>query len=182
MGQSANYYNGETYTNDYLKNHATALFSDVIAAASTNDKKKFAALVEAIGMSNEKAFKIWKFAKPVLKWLDRLTVKKAARIMNFISFGKAIDKKAAKAIGDVKVKDIIFATFHSILDGSLIKHEEGTPYYIVVTQALAFPLRMVKKLKIKNGGLIRTLTHLKDASHELMTGGPLDNNNYYIKL
>ncbi len=175
-------YNGESYTNDDLKNHATALFSDVIAAASTNDKKKFAALVEAIGMSNEKAFKTWKFAKPLLKWLDKLTVKKAARLMNFISFGKAIDKKAAKEIGDTKVKDIIFATFHSILDGSLVKHEEDSPYYIVVTQALAFPLRMVKKLKIKNGGLIRTLTHLKNAAHELMTGGPLDNNNYYIKL
>lgn len=175
-------YNGETFTNEYLKNHATALFADVIAAASTNDKRKFAALVEAVGMSNEKSFKIWKFAKPVLKWLDKLTVKKAARIMNFISFGKAIDKKAAKEIGDTKVKDIIFATFHSILDGSLVKHEEGSAYYIVVTQALAFPLRLIKKLRIKNGGLIRTLTHLKNAAPELMTGGPLDNNNYYIKF
>ena len=102
--------------------------------------------------------------------------------MNFISFGKAIDKKAAKEIGDLKVKNIIFSTFHSILDGSLEKHEEGSAYYIVFTQALAFPLRLVTKLRIKNGGLIRTLTHLKNAAPELMTGGPLDNNNYFIKF
>lgn len=175
-------YNGKEYTNDYLKEHATGLFTKVIAAASSNEKDKFSALIACLGVTEEKANKIWLVAKPLLKWLDKLTIKKAARIMNFISFGKAIDKKAAKEIGDLKVKDVIFSTFHSILDGSLIKHEEGSAYYIVFTQALAFPLRLVKKLHIKNGGLIRTLTHLKNAAHELMTGGPLDNNNYFIEF
>ena len=175
-------YNGKEYTNDYLKEHATGLFTKVIAAASSNEKDKFSALIACLGVSEEKANKIWIVAKPLLKWLDKLTIKKAARIMNFISFGKAIDKKAAKEIGDLKVKDVIFSTFHSILDGSLVKHEEGSAYYIVFTQALAFPLRLVKKLHIKNNGLIRTLTHLKNAAHELMTGGPLDNNNYFIEF
>lgn len=175
-------YNGKEYTNDYLKEHATGLFTKVIAAASSNEKDKFSALIACLGVTEEKANKIWLVAKPLLKWLDKLTIKKAARIMNFISFGKAIDKKTAKEIGDLKVKDVIFSTFHSILDGSLVKHEEGSAYYIVFTQALAFPLRLVKKLHIKNGGLIRTLTHLKNAAHELMTGGPLDNNNYFIEF
>ena len=175
-------YNGKEYSNDYLKEHATGLFTKVIAAASSNEKDKFSALIACLGVTEEKANKIWLVAKPLLKWLDKLTIKKAARIMNFISFGKAIDKKAAKEIGDLKVKDVIFSTFHSILDGSLVKHEEGSAYYIVFTQALAFPLRLVKKLRIKNGGLIRTLTHLKNAAHELMTGGPLDNNNYFIEF
>ncbi len=175
-------YNGVEYSNDYLKEHATAMFTKVIDAATSNEKEKFSALVACLGISEEKANKLWKFVKPLLKWLDKLTVKKAARIMNFISFGKAIDKKAAKEIGSLKVKDIIFSTFHSILDGSLEKHEEGSAYYIVFTQALAFPLRLIKKLHIKNSGLIRTLTHLKNAAHELMTGGPLDNNNYFISF
>ena len=173
-------YDGIEYSNDYLKEHATAMFTKVIAAATSNEKEKFSALVACLGVSEEKANKLWKFVKPLLKWLDKLTVKKAARIMNFISFGKAIDKNAAKEIANVKVKDIIFSAFHSILDGSLEKHKEGSAYYIVFTQAFAFPLRLVKKLRIKNGGLIRTLTHLKNAAPELMTGGPLDNNNYFI--
>lgn len=173
-------YDGIEYSNDYLKEHATAMFTKVIAAATSNEKEKFSALVACLGVSEEKANKLWKFVKPLLKWLDKLTVKKAARIMNFISFGKAIDKNAAKEIANVKVKDIIFSAFHSILDGSLEKHKEGSAYYIVFTQALAFPLRLMKKLRIKNGGLIRTLTHLKNAAPELMTGGPLDNNNYFI--
>ena len=102
--------------------------------------------------------------------------------MNFITFGKAIDKKAAKEIKDIKVKNMIFGAFHSILDGSLVRYEEGSAYYTVFTQALALPIKIVKKLRIKNGGLIRTLTHIKNAAPELMTGGPLDNNNYYIKF
>ena len=175
-------YNGKTYTNDYLKEHATGMFTKVIAAATSNEKDRFSALIACLGVSEEKANKIWIIARPLLKWLDKLTIKKAARIFNFISFGKAIDKKAAKEIGHLKVKDFIFSTFHAILDGSLEKHEPGTAYYIVFTQALAFPLRFVNKLRIKNTGLIRTLTHLKNAAHELMTGGPLDNNNYYIKF
>ncbi len=175
-------YNGKEYSNDYLKEHATGLFTKVIAAASSNERDKFSALIACLGVSEEKANKIWIVAKPLLKWLDKLTIKKAARIMNFISFGKAIDKKAAKEISDLKVKDVIFSTFHSILDGSLVKHKEGSAYYIVFTQALAFPLRLVKKLRIKNNALIRTLTHLKNAAHELMTGGPLDNNNYFIEF
>ncbi|MBR4287419.1 MAG: metallophosphoesterase [Clostridia bacterium] len=173
-------YNGEEYTNDYLKEHATAMFTKVFAAARENEKERFSALVACLGINEQKANKIWIIAKPLLKWIDKLTVKKTARILNFISFGKAIDKKAAKEIGDVKVTDMIFSTFHSILDGSLVKHEEGSAYYIVFTQAMSFPLRLVKKLHVKKESLLRTLTHLKNAAPELMTGGPLDNNNYYI--
>ncbi len=175
-------YKGETYTNNYLKEHATRLFTKVIAAAVKNEKRDFSALVACLGITEKKADKIWIIARPVLKWLDKLTVKKAARIMNFISFGKAINKKAAKEIGDTKVMDIIYATFHSILDGSLVKHEEGSAYYTVFTQTMAFPYRLVKKLKIKNSGLIRTLSHVKNAAPELMTGGPLNNNDYFISF
>ncbi len=175
-------HNGKEYTNEFLKNHATALFSDIIKSAAVNEKDKFLAVVEAIGLTAEKASKIWIVARPALKWLDKLTVKKAARIMNFISLGKAIDKKAASEIADVKVTDMVFSAFHSILDGSIVKHEKGSAYYIVFTQALAFPLRLIKKLKIKNPGLIRTLTHIKNAAPELMTGGPLNNHNYFCEF
>ena len=173
---------GQTYSNDHLKRHTTALFSDIIKSAAVNEKDKFLAVVEAIGLGSEKASKIWIVARPALKWLDKLTVKKAARILNFISFGKAVDKKAAKEIADVKVTEMVFGAFRSILDGSLEKHEEGSAYYTVFTQALAFPLRLIKKLHIKNGGLIRTLTHIKNAAPELMTGGPLDNNNWFCEF
>lgn len=175
-------HNTKEYTNDFLKEHATALFSDIINAAAVNEKDKFVAVVEAIGLSAEKASKIWFFVRPLLKWLDKLTVKKAASILNFFSCGKAISKSAANEIADVKVTDMIFSAFHSILDGSITKYEAGTAYYTVFTQALSFPLRFAKKIHIKNEGLLRTLTHIKYAAHEIMTGGPLDNNNWFCEF
>ena len=71
---------------------------------------------------------------------------------------------------------MIFSAFHSILDGSIVKHPVGTPYYNVFTRALSLPLIIVKKLRIKNKNIIRILTHIKNASHEIMTGGEIDAN------
>ena len=175
-------YNGKYYYNDFLKEHATKLFSDVIDAALRNDKYVFAALLEAVDMKNEKAFKLWHIARPLLKKLDKLTVKKTAALLNAISFGKAIDKSAAAEIADVKVKDMIYETFLSILDGSLTTHERGSAYYTVFTDALGLPLKTVKKLHINKPSLVRKLSHLRDAADEIMTGGPLDNNNFYIEF
>lgn len=175
-------YNGKTYENEYLKNHATALFQSVISAAATNEKQEFAALMESVGMSNEKSYKLWIVARPLLKKLDTLTVKSAARLFNSLTFGKAVNKKAAKEIGDVKVKDMIFEAFHSLLDGSLTVHNEGTAYYTVFTDALSTPYKAVKKLHIKNESLLNTLEHLKNAAPEIMTGGPLNNNSIEIEL
>lgn len=175
-------YNGKTYGNDYLKNHATALFQNVITAASTNEKREFSALMESVGMSNEKSNKLWIVARPVLKKLDTLTVKSAARLFNSLTFGKAINKNAAAEIGDTKVKDMIFEAFCSLLDGSLSVHDEGSAYYTVFTDALCAPYKIVRKLRIKNNSLLRTLDHLKNAAPEIMTGGPLDNNHFNINL
>ena len=175
-------YNGRYYYADLLKEHATALFSDVIDAALRDDKYVFAALLEAVDMKNEKAFKLWKVARPLLKELDKLTVKKAAKIINGFTFGKGINKAAAAEIGETKVKDIIFEAFLSILDGSLTTHERGSAYYTVFTDALSLPLKIMSDLHINKPSLIRKLSHLRDAADEIMTGGPLDNNNYYIKF
>lgn len=175
-------YNGKEYTADYLKSHATAMFEKVINAAATNNKADFAALTAGLGMSEKKSNRIWIFVKPLLKILNRLTVKKTAKVLNFVFLGKAIDKKSAEEIGNIYVKDMIFSAFHSILDGSLEKHREGSAYYTVFTQALSLPLRIINKLHIKNKSLVRTLTHLKNAAHEIMTGDPLDNNNCFLPL
>jgi hypothetical protein len=146
-------YDGKTYTNDDLREHATLLFKNVIDAAHTGDKRRFEALMESLSMSHEKADKLWKKAKPALKWLSKLRVRKAARLINFLACGQQIDRKAAKEIGDTYVTQIIYDTFAAILDGSRDKHPEGSAYYKVFVGACAFPLKMVKRFHIKNGGL-----------------------------
>ncbi len=175
-------YNGSEYTNKAFEEHATALFRNVLDAAAANEKERFEALLEAVSVSHEKADKIWIFARPVLKKLSKMTVGETARLLNFVSCGKAINKAAIKEIKKIKLTDVIFETFNSVLDGSLKKHERDSAYYTVFTDALTFPLKAVKKLHIKNEDLMRRLTHLAAAADEIMTGGPLDNNDYFIRF
>ena len=169
-------YNGKEFTNDHLKAHATFLFENVLNSAKKNSKIEFITLLTAIGIPNKTARKVWLFAGDFLKLINSLSVYHTAKILNFFTFGKAINKNDAKQLKDVQLTDMIFSAFHSILDGSIVKHPVGTPYYNVFTRALSLPLIIVNKLGIKNKNIIRILTHIKNASHEIMTGGEIDAN------
>ena len=175
-------YNGKTYTNDYLKNHATFLFKNVFDAARENRKLEFVTLLVSIGISNKKAKNLWLFLGQLLKIISEISVYRAAFIINLLTFGKAIPKKDAKQLKNVQLTDMIFSAFHSILDGSMEKHEVGSPYYNVFTAALSLPLRIVKKLRIKNKNILRILTHISNASHEIMTGGEIDAHNAFLEF
>lgn len=169
-------YNGTEYTNAHLKAHATFLFENVLNSAKKNSKIEFITLLTAIGVPGKKAKKMWLFAGDFLKLINSLSVYHTAKILNFFTFGKAINKNDAKQLKDIQLTDMIFSAFHSILDGSIIKHPVGTAYYNVFTRALSLPLKIVKKLRIKNNSIIRILTHIEKASHEIMTGGEIDAN------
>lgn len=175
-------YKNEVFTNDHLKAHATFLFENIFIAAKKKRKTEFVTLLGSIGIPNKKARKLWIFLSGVIKIINSLSVYKAARILNFFTFGKAIPSKDAKQLKNIPLTHMIFSTFHSILDGSVVKHKVGSPYYNVFTRALSLPLIVVKKLSIKNDKLIRILTHLEKASHEIMTGGPIDANNAFLEF
>ncbi len=175
-------YNNEVLTNDHLKAHATFLFENVLNSAKGNSKIEFVTLLTSIGVPGKKAKKLWNLLGGILKIINELSVCSAARIINFFTFGKAIPKKDAKMLKKVQLTDMIFSAFHSILDGSIVKHEPGSPYYNVFTSTLSLPLRIVRKLHIKNSNIIRILTHLEKAAPEIMTGGPIDANNAFLEF
>ena len=175
-------YNGKTYTNQHLKNHATFLFKNVIDSARQNRKLEFITVLVAIGLPNKKAKQLWSLLGGLIKAIAEVSVYKAAFVLNLLTFGKAIPKKDAKQLKNVQLTDMIFSAFHSILDGSIEKHEVGSPYYNVFTSALSLPLRIVKKLRIKNKNIIRILTHISNASHEIMTGGDIDSYNAFLEF
>ena len=175
-------YKNEVFTNDHLKAHATFLFENIFIAAKKKRKTEFVTLLGSIGIPNKKARKLWIFLSGVIKIINSLSVYKAARILNFFTFGKAIPSKDAKQLKNIPLTHMIFSTFHSILDGSVVKHKVGSPYYNVFTRALSLPLVVVKKLSIKNDKLTRIFTHLEKASHEIMTGGPIDANNAFLEF
>lgn len=175
-------YNGRIYYNDYLRDHAASLILGVIDSAVHNDKSEFVTLLDSVGVSANKAGKLWVFAKSELKRLDRITVQKAARKINHLTHGRGIDKEAAEEIGNAKVKTMVVDAFLAILDGSLTTHAPNSAYYKVFTEALSFPRHWVQKFLPKKKSLLRTLGHLENASFEVMTGGPLNNNDYFAEF
>ncbi|HOD01852.1 MAG: Calcineurin-like phosphoesterase superfamily domain protein [Firmicutes bacterium ADurb.Bin300] len=175
-------YNGQEYQNEHLKNHATNLFVKVVRSASENKADEFAALVASIGIGQKKAAKLWKYLRLPIKKLDTATVWGTARLLNALTFGKAIDKKAAKAIGKERVLDIALDVFLNIFDGGINTVCENDARYKVVSDALALPHKAVSVLHIKNKSLKRTSERIRSLAKPIMTGGEIDSNKAVIKL
>ncbi len=175
-------YADRTYTADYLRDHATNLITKIVKAAADNKPEEFAALVASVGMGQKKAKKVWKLARYPLKKLSTATVEGTARLLNTFTFGKAIDKKAAKAMGSERVLDVALGVFLSVFDGGITVCDETAPRFRVVSDALSLPLRAVRFFRIKNGGLNRTLTYLNSAASPLLKGGDINANHADIPL
>ncbi len=176
------YYNGHEYMNEHLKNHATNLFVKVVRSASENKANEFAALVASIGIGQKKAAKLWRYMRFPIKKLDTATVWGTARMLNILTLGKAIDKKAAKLIGKERVLDVALGVFLNILDGGINKVSENDATYKVVSDAMALPHKVVSALHIKNKSLKRTLLRIRNLAKPVMTGGEIDSNKAIIKL
>lgn len=175
-------YGGKEYTNEHLKNHATNLFTKVVKSASENNAEQFAALVAAIGVGEKNAAKLWKYLRLPIKKLDTATVLGTARLLNALTFGKAVDLKAAKEIKDERVLDVALQVFLNILDGGINTVSESSAKYKVVSGVMAFPYKAVSALHIKNNSLKRALLHIRNAAKPIMTGGETDSNKAVIKL
>ncbi len=175
-------YDGKEYTNEYLRNHATNLFTKVVKAAANNNLDEFVALVASIGMGRKKASKLWRFLRLPIKKLDTATVKGTAKLINALTFGKGIDKKAAKEVGDERVIDVVLEVFLNILDGGKETVSEDSAKYKVIKDAISLPYRAVSTLRIKNPSLIKTLNQIQNIVKPIMTGGEIDSNNAIIKF
>jgi hypothetical protein len=175
-------YDGKEYTNEYLRNHATNLFTKVVKAAANNNLDEFIALVASIGMGKKKASKLWKYLRLPIKKLDTATVKGTAKLINALTFGKAIDKKAAKEVGSERVLDVALQVFLNILDGGIETVNEDDAKFKIVRDAVSLPYRIVTAFRIKNSSLINTLNKIQNVVGPIMTGGEINSNNAVIKF
>lgn len=175
-------YDGKEYTNEYLRNHATNLFTKVVKAAANNNLDEFIALVASIGMGRKKAAKLWKYLRLPIKKLDTATVKGTAKLINALTFGKAIDKKAAKEVGSERVLDVALQVFLNILDGGIETVNEDDAKFKIVRDAVSLPYRIVTAFRIKNSSLINTLNKIQNVVGPIMTGGEINSNNAVIKF
>lgn len=174
-------HNGEEKNlTEYLARHATKIVSVVFDAAESGDRGLFAGRLEALGIKSEPVMKYYFIIAPVLKKISGATVGSAGKLINAITFGKAIPRESVKALESVKVTQVIDRMMLNVLDGAVNKYSPKDDFYKVVRGAVSAPLRISRKLHL-GGKATEFLSELDRVADEALSGGAIDNNYLHIK-
>lgn len=101
----------------YLKNKACGLIGKVVESGKIG-KNEFADRLTALGVNGNKLSRLYFLLKPVLNRLSSATVGEFYTLMKRTGLGGYFDKSAVDEMKDVKVIDIAYGMFLSVLDGT----------------------------------------------------------------
>ena len=146
---------------DFLKDHATGMITRVLDSAAAGDKQEFARRVTALQANGDKVAKYFFAIKPAARWLDRVSVQRAAKIIRLVSLGKAVKRAEIKEFPDGLVIDIAKEVFLGVFHGGLVTYERGSGYYRAVMAAVS----LTKNRK------------LMEAIDAILTGGEININD-----
>lgn len=164
----------------FLRDHAVRMISVVFEAARNRDSEMLSKRLSALGLKKETFEKYEIIIGPVLEKIAKMTVNDAGKVLNIITFGKAIDKTAVKEIGETKITDIVSDMFLKILDGANEPYSPETAVYKAVRGAMSLPLRVCRTFHL-NGSASRKFAQLDRAAEEMLTGGKISNNHLIIR-
>ena len=148
----------------FLKDHATAMITRVLDSAAAGDRREFARRVTALQADGKKVARYFFAIKPAVRWLNQLSVQRAAKYIRLITLGKAVKRNEIKDFPDCLVMDIALEVFLSVFDGGLVRHERDSGTYKAVMAAIS----LTKNKK------------LMDAIDAILTGGEIDSNDAFL--
>lgn len=163
---SFTYNNQITDAQQYLKDHLCAMVDRILEGAAYGDKQTFIERFDAMQLKGEKLVKFRIPIKLVAKFLLNGKAKTACRLVNLITLGKAVDKKAIKSLGNKKTVDFIHEVLLSVFDGARYRHSPDSDYYKAVTGVIRTPSILVKDNKI--------LKQINEIIHILVAGTDLN--------
>lgn len=141
-------YNETEYGTEYITGHTKDVLLGILKSAVT-DKDEFLERVNSIDQNFKLDGKHYKLISKLASFLLKITVGKAGRIINVLTFGKGINKKALKQIKSDNLMEHIMNIYLSVFDGSAKKYSENDPVYIIVKDVVTLPVRIGKALSIK---------------------------------
>ena len=107
------------------------------------------------------------------------------RLVNFITFGKAIDRRHLKNIKNMLLLDLVSKVFLSVFDGSAAMKDASESEKAVVAGVGRLPSRIIRRLPLKDGkkeGILGTTDQIETLVTELMYPAAPDNMNTVIAL
>lgn len=177
-------YKGKTETLGYIKNHTQNVMFALLEYAA-NDKDKFFKLLENNGISTNTVKKIYPVIKKCAQYSLTATVGKAGKLLNALTLGKGVDKKAVMKIEDDYLIDYIAEIFLSIFDGSKKTYATSDPVYSIVTDVASLPRRAGNLLpikKLKDEKVMSLFLEIEKIAHELLVPSEPDNHHFTFTM
>lgn len=137
---------GNEYNLDYLLAHSRGVIENIINAACSGDKKEFLDRCAALGIRSGVLDKLYFAIRKLFVYIKNVTVGDFAKLVNRLTFGKGINKKAADEAASEIVIEIAYTIFLNLFDGCQNRYKKGTPVYIVVKDFVSIPSRLLSKL------------------------------------
>ncbi len=175
-------YNGEEHTTEYITEHSKDLLLGILRSAM-NDKEEFLERVNSIDQHFNLDGKYYKPISKVVTKLMKMTVGQAGRIVNFLTFGKGVNRKAVKQIKNDNLVEHIINIFLSVFDGSAKKYSVDDPVYIIVKDVASLPARISRVLPIKalrKEKIQKIFSQISEIAEELTNPSLPDNQHAVI--
>ncbi len=177
-------YNGEKCTDEYLKKHTLGVLFNLLEAG-VRDKQDFYERLRANGIKIPSYDLLYPVIRFACKKLLKAKCGGAGRLINFFTFGKAIDKKQLREIKALLLLDLVSRVFLSVFDGSYSVKDASSAEKEVVVSVGRLPSRIIRRLPLKDGkkaGILKTTDQIAALTKELMYPSSPDNFNTIIKL
>lgn len=161
---------GKDCTAEYLKDHTVGILTNILDA-SQNNCEDLDERLRAMGIRIKPLQKIYPIFKFGAKKLMTVSVGKAAKTVNALTFGKAICKKAAKEIANDRLFDYIVSIFLFVFDGSRGAKDMPEAAKTVAINVSTLPGRILRKVPFKKkeiGKILGITDQVETLLHELV--------------
>ena len=177
-------YNGTRYGKEFFREHTSAVLYNLLNAAVA-DKNDLRDRLAADGIKIKNFDTVYPFIRAAAKKALSATVGGAARVLNVLTFGKAVDKNDVKAVKNEKLLPHIIDDFLNCFDGSFISRSQEEAVKRITVDVVGLPSRVVSHLPLgaeKKKKILGLTDAAADTARELEYPSAPDNMNCVIEL
>lgn len=154
---------------EFLKNHALALFHRVLDAPN---KKELTDRLAALQLNGEKLAKFSPFIFKFSKFLKKATVMDVYKKLKLLGLSRNIDYISVVKYRNVRIIDIVNELYLSFFDGSVKRYSRDDDYCRLIISVVS----VLSKIFKKNNDMKKLIF----AVEALLTGGKFDNQKATI--
>lgn len=159
----------EINAEEFLKNHALALFHRVLDAPN---KKELTDRLAALQLNGEKLAKFSPFIFKFSKFLKNATVMDVYKKLKLLGLARNIDYISVVKYRNVRIIDIVNELYLSFFDGSVKRYSRDDDYCRLIISVVS----VLSKIFKKNNDMKKLIF----AVEALLTGGKFDNQKATI--